>query len=179
MFTLKKAHRTAELLAAIAVVISLIFVGVEIGQNSQINIENSTQQILSEQRAIIRTFSEDVTFACLYVRGTNDYMNLSASEKARFSAYMSSFFGVAEDMHILMMRNRIEPEVWQGQERRMADAFELRGIKEWYATRRHWFSDSFQRYVDDLESQYPLNDDVIYSDPNCSPGNSNPIQAIN
>lgn len=83
MWTLKKAHRAGELAAAVAVVVSLIFVGFEVAQNNQINIETSTQQLLSEERAIFRTIADNAEFAWIYTRGRQDYLGLSGSERIR------------------------------------------------------------------------------------------------
>ncbi len=168
MWTLKQAHRVGELAAAVAVVVSLIFVGLEVAQNNQINIETSTQQLLSEQRAIFRTLADNAEFACIYTRATQDYLSLSGSERLRYSAYVLSLMQTFQEMHILMQRGRIEPAVWQGEEVMIAEAMQLPGNQEWFATRRHWFSDGFQQYIDGLVGKYPAKDVVIYDDPACS-----------
>ena len=80
MWTLKQFHRVAELTAAIAVVVSLIFVGLEIAQNNQISVEDSTQRLLSESRSIQRALTDDADFAlrlCAWNFG------LSQHERAR------------------------------------------------------------------------------------------------
>ena len=168
MWTLKKAHRVGELAAAVAVVFSLIFVGTEISQNNQINREMSTQRLLSEQRAIFRSLSDNAEFACVYSRATQDYLGLSGAERLRYSAYVLPMFQAWETMHILMRRGRIEPEIWEGQNRLMLEVVHLPGNQEWFATRRHWFGNEFQQFIDELVSQLPEREVVIYDDPSCS-----------
>ncbi len=169
MWSLKKLHRAGELAAAVAVIASLIFVGAEVAQNNQISIETSTQRLLSEQRATYSLISESEGFACIYVRGAQNYLSLSGSERLRFSAYALPIFQSFEAMHILMQRGRIEPEIWQGQQRILLEALNLPGLREWYATRRHWFGDDFQQYVEKLVGQLPGREPVIYEDPACPP----------
>jgi hypothetical protein len=167
MWTLKQAHRVGELTAAVAVVISLIFVGIEVAQNNQINIENFTQRTLSEQRHVIRTLADNADFACIYSRASQNYGQLSGSDRLRYSAYVLSLFMTFEEMQMLMQRGRIEPGIWQAQDRLITEIIQLPGNQQWFATRRNWFSDGFQEYLDGLVGKIPMKDVVVYEDPVC------------
>ena len=173
MWSLKKFHRVGELIAVFAVVVSLIFVGIEIAQNNQLTRETSTQRLVSELRSVQRALSDNADFACLYGRATQDYLSLSGSERLRFSGYVLSLFQVYQEMHILMRRDRIEPEIWQGAHALLLESMQLRGLQEWFTTRRHWFSEDFQQYIEGLIGQYPMENVIIYDDPTCSPSGGN------
>ena len=168
MWTLKKFHLVGELTASIAVVISLTFVGIEIAQNNQLNIESSTQRLVSEIRGNQRLLSDNAEFACIYARGTQDFLNLSGANRLRYSAYTLSGFQVYQQMHLLMQRDRIESETWQGVHAGLLEIMQLRGNQEWFDTRRHWFSNSFQEYIDSLSGNFAPEKAVIYDDPTCS-----------
>jgi len=139
MWTLKKFHRVGEFTASIAVVISLTFVGIEIAQNNQLNIETSTQRLVSELRGNQRSLSVNAEFACIYTKGMQDYLSLRGSNRIRYSAYLLSGFQVFEEMYLLMQRDRIEPDIWQGIHATLLELMQHRGNQEWFATRRHWF----------------------------------------
>ncbi len=68
---------------AIAVVVSLIFVGLEVQQNSQVSIETATQRLLSEQRAVQRIISANSDFACIYLRGVQDVHGMNGPDRVR------------------------------------------------------------------------------------------------
>jgi hypothetical protein len=168
MWKLKKFHRVGELTASIAVVISLTFVGIEIAQNNKLNIETSTQRLVSELRGIQHLLSDNAEFACIYTKGMQDYLSLSGSHRIRYSAYHLSTFQVYQEMYLLMQRERIEPEIWAGVHSALFESMQLRGIQEWFATRRHWFGNSFQEYIVSLPGKFALEKSVIYDDPACS-----------
>ena len=43
----------------------------------------------------------------------------------------------------------------------------LPGVREWWAARRHWFSDGFQGYIDDTIASGPSVEPQTYQDHSC------------
>lgn len=77
----------ADLVAATAVIISLLFVGYELRMTRK-------QSELSNWRDVLQTFTEykaatnDIEFAALLVRGHEDYDALSAAERMSFGLFL-------------------------------------------------------------------------------------------
>jgi len=77
MWPLSKIHQVGELIAAVAVVISLIFVGYEVRQNNERQIQATTQTMVSDYASGLLAVANDAELACIYVRGTADYLSLT------------------------------------------------------------------------------------------------------
>jgi hypothetical protein len=61
MWKLGKIHKIGELVAAIAVVTSLLFVGIEIQQNNQIQSQTATRSLVRDWSDAIAAYMEFLT----------------------------------------------------------------------------------------------------------------------
>ncbi len=168
MWSLKKTHQLGELIAAVAVVISLVFVGYEVQQNSEVQSQMATEAVVRDFVGAIRSLSTNAEMACIYASGVQDFGSLSGSERLRLSAYLLGVYYAIQEMHSLTKRGAIDPGTWRGFDRLSQENMELPGVRQWFATRRHWFSDDFQLYVEELTLKPSPVNPVIYDDPACS-----------
>ena len=168
MWSLKKTHQVGELIAAVAVVISLVFVGYEVQQNSEAQSQTATEAVVRDFVGSIRSLSTNAEIACIYASGVQDFESLSGSERLRLSAWLLGVYYAIQEMHNLAKRGAIDPSIWSGFDRLSQEVMVLPGVKQWFATRRHWFSEDFQLYLEEQTlSPSPVNP-VIYDDPACS-----------
>ena len=167
MLSLKKMHQVGELIAAVAVVISLVFVGYEVQQNSVAQSQSATEAVVRDFVGAIRSLSTDAEMACIYASGVQDFGSLSGSERLRLSAYLLGVYYAIQEMHSLTKRGSIDPSIWRGFDRVSQETMVLPGVRQWFATRRHWFSEDFQLYVEEKSLQSSSVNPVIYDDPAC------------
>ena len=62
----------------------------------------------------------------------------------------------------------VEPRIWRGFERQLADVTTLPGVQQWWSVRRDWFSDEFQAFVDELIATSADRHPRMYPDPTCA-----------
>lgn len=167
MWPLGKIHKVGELVAAAAVVISLVFVGYEVKQNSQAQTRMATEAVVRDFVGTIRSLNADADMACIYSVGVQDFESLSGSERLKLSAYLMGVFYAIQDMHNLQKQDEIDPGIWRGFEQLSHEILQLPGIVQWFATRRHFFSENFQTYVDSIASNQSSVKPVVYDDPAC------------
>jgi len=167
MWPLSKIHQLGELIAAVAVVISLVFVGYEVQQNSKAQTRTATEAVVRDFVGTIRMLSEDAEMACIYAVGVQDYRALSGSERLRFSAYFLGVFYALQEMYTLVQQGSIDSDIWVGFDELMGEIGQLPGVRDWFETRRRWFTEDFQLYIDAIALDRPPGDPVIYDDPAC------------
>ncbi len=80
----------AEIASALAVVLSLAYVGYEIRQNTNAVLSN-TQQSLLELVHGVDTWLQSESFADIAVRGDEDYSVLSPPERRQYDTYTAKF----------------------------------------------------------------------------------------
>jgi hypothetical protein len=155
-----------ELVAAIAVVISVIFVAVEIRQNSKAQVQATTQAAVSDYVGSLELMASNREFACMYTRAVQDFDALDAAERLRFSAYYMSTYYQLQEMHRLAEEGAIDADTWSGFHGLLQETTRYPGVRQWFALRRTWFSERFQAYVDDLMRQEPGIEAAVFDDAN-------------
>jgi hypothetical protein len=161
----------AEVVSAIAVVLSLIFVGLQIQQNSKAQIQAGTQTVVSEYNDGVRALSIDPGLVCVYLRGLQDYSSLSGVDRVRFNAFFLSMFNVQQQIHRFRLDGAIDEDVWSGFDAQLKDVVRLPGVNQWFETRAHWYGRDFRAYIESARSEPPpqTNPLLLRADPACTP----------
>ena len=146
-FSLDTAAKTAEIIGALAVVVGLLFVGLEIRGNTEAQQFTATQTLVAEYNEAITSIN-DSGFICIYIKGSSDFNSLSQSEKIRYSIQMQPIFRTFEQLHYSALHGTIDANVYSGFERQFAAILQLPGNKQYWAARHHWFGDTFQEHAE-------------------------------
>src|SRR6201982_3249886 len=144
-----------QLVAAIGVIPSLIYLAVQIrGQNKErrragINI------LTAQWSELVRSAQESREFAVLFLRGVRSFHDLDAPAKRRFTAFFTRYTRNCEGMFIYYRDGALEKALWDVVERTMSDYFAYPGVREWWATRKHWLTDEFRAVVEAIIAKNP------------------------
>ncbi len=71
----------------------------------------------------------------------------SWSHAAKRSPQVGRLFRAAEGLHDQYTQGRLDPKTWRGIGRTLEDVARNPGVKAWWPTRSHWYSDDFIAYV--------------------------------
>jgi hypothetical protein len=164
MWPMNKLLQAGELVAALAVVISVIILTVEIRQNSEAQIRSTTQAAVSDYIQSLERFVDNPDFACLYIRGVQDYRALNGAERVRFSAYYMSTYYQLQEMLRLADEGSIDADTWSGFLGLMTETTRYPGVRQWFGDRRAWFSSRFQDTIDALIEANPPTEQYIFRD---------------
>lgn len=149
-WTLAKVLQVGEIIAAVAVVVSVVFVALEVRQNSRAQIRSTTQSAVSDYVGSLELLAANADLACLYARSAQDYEALSGSERLRFSAFYMATYYQLQEMHRLAEEGAIDADTWSGFHALLRETTRYPGVRQWFALRRDWFSERFQTYIDTL-----------------------------
>ena len=103
----------AEVIGAVAVVLSLIYVAAQIKQNTEASRAQSINQINSQYGALMSQIALNEDFARIYRKATNGE-NLEPVEAVRFTAYLSAFFAFIEEIFLLHQSGTYEENLGDG-----------------------------------------------------------------
>jgi len=162
-----KRSDVIEYLSAAAVVISLVFVGFELRQNTTIQRITATQTLAAEYSDALEVMAYEGEAACVYALGISGLENLNEVERLRFFVQMFLIFRSVEQLHYYSVEGMVEPRVWRGYERQVREVANLPGVQGWWAVRRAWFSDEFQLYMDQTIQSGSLVEPQLYLDHAC------------
>jgi hypothetical protein len=145
--SLDTAAKFSEVVGAVAVVIGLIFVGLEIRGNTVAQQFSATQTLVSEYNAAIKSIN-DGEFICIYIAAGIDFDKLSQSDKIRYSVLMQPILRTFEQLHYSALQGTIDANVHSGFERQYAALMQVKGMQQYWAARSQWFGDAFQDYTE-------------------------------
>lgn len=156
MWTLDQFHKLAELLAALAVIISLVFVGLEVRQNTTAVQSSAAQAVHENFAAWYASIQSDSTLLEITTRGMQEYNSLSPTEKGQFIAVFMSFSSHTQNAFYKWLEGSLSPELWRGWELVSMNFFSTQGGKSFWNERGYMFADAFQEYIgSDLMNRQP------------------------
>jgi hypothetical protein len=154
--TLEQASFIAQIVSAIAVIASLIFVGIQLRRATSAIRASSSQAHSSMYTDLVQSIIDNADFARTWSVGLGDPKALSESEWVRFVAYASALFRLYESSRVQWLNSRLDEEHWHTIERQAADFGHLPGLQLAWDLRGHWFSPEFRAWFDGLTpSQQP------------------------
>jgi hypothetical protein len=136
-----------EMVGAIAVVVSLIYVGVQLRQNTLATRVITSQAFVQTHHAAITPIVQEPAFRDIYWRGLAGVSNLHGSELAAFGAWTGDLIRAWESFYFQWKAHAFEDPMWFGWNRQYFDLFGYPGIQEVWKIRCHHFSAEFREFV--------------------------------
>jgi len=160
--TLEQASYVGELISAVVVVISVLYLAVQIKQNTR-SIRTQAVYELSSLFAEHQTrLAYDKDFVDVYLRGVQDFDGLSPQEQVRFSLEVAALLRIFAEMHFQRCEYTIDENMWTGIASVIADLMSYTGYQSVWKKRRHQYNKEFQQYVDNLLQDTSLKKASLY-----------------
>ena len=140
----------SEIVGAAAVVISLMYLAVQIRNQNAESKAGAMRDISEAFRASSAIFT-DGELAEIFVKATADFGSLSDAETIRFISAMHPVLRVFEEAFNQRLRGRLDDDLWEGINRQYSSYLSAPAIQEYWKIRRNHYTDRFQRFVDEME----------------------------
>ena len=135
-----------EVLGAVAVVASLVYLAIQIRQNThELSMSLKSTELAAFERNVeagnrireIFILNPDVSE--LYERGLRSYADLDGSDKMRFGLVLSNVFSAFQGAYIRHLTYANDPANFAGSERLLDSYIRSRGVREWLSNSdRDW-----------------------------------------
>ena len=150
--TLEGIYFIGQTIAAVAIVISLIYVGRQVKQNTEATQIGASQAFVQMFNTITNNIGS--TASDIWLRGVRDFDGLNEHEKVRFSTSAAQLVRVFESAYYQWRRGALDNDIWSGFSRAQLDILNEPGMKQWWSIRKRWHGDQFQTWIDGcLESE--------------------------
>ncbi len=137
-----------ELVGAVAVVISLIYLATQIHQNTQVVRASSYEDVANGTREFMALFVRDEKLAQLYLRGASQIDQLTPEERLQFDMLLGHLFANF-DMTVDLFNRRMIDEKMMAPFTRFAQSFLAEaGVADWWSRSRHFFSDDLREHIE-------------------------------
>ena len=143
----------AELLGAVAVVASLMYLAAQVRINTRSVRAASTKDAATTIRQWFDTVTSDPDLSRIFTMGVEGVESLPAEERPRFMFIAFNLLKAAEDLHYQAHHGMMDPELWGGWDHILHQYLPSPGIQAYWSVRRLAFSTSFRGYVDSMSPQ--------------------------
>jgi hypothetical protein len=148
--TLEDLGNFGEFLGAIGVIVSVLYLAIQIRQNTRSVRSSAYQSVVSSSVQMAAAYANDESLAELWPKGAREYSTLSEPERFRFGLFAYSVFRSYENLFFQYKQGAVEPDLWQGFRNMLVRDLKTPGLVTWWESQRNIFSSAFQRYVDEL-----------------------------
>ncbi len=145
---LDQIANVAEISAAALVIVTLIYVGIQIKQNTDTLKANTAHNTAEDFSALYLILAERGEVANIFLRGAQDFEALESVERLRFYAYFHKFFRTFENAYYQFTRGALEAEPFEGIIQQFVLLTSLPGVQTYWQDRKNWYNKTFQAYVD-------------------------------
>lgn len=146
--TLEQIYFIGQTISAIAVVISLIYVALQIKQNTNATKAASAQAYVTADNEIVGLINSSPNLADVLYQGANGLSVLKGGDTIRFVAFHDLVFISFQSYYLQWKKGVLEEVLWGTYKQAFVGLLQQKGQQEWWALRHHWFSQEFQDYVE-------------------------------
>jgi hypothetical protein len=152
--TLEQAYLIAQIIASVAVVVSLIFVGFQLRHNAE-------QMRITASSGYYEIYRDHMLGATnpelidLHLRGNETFDTFTLIETGRLFSYYAVITRGYQILHYQARKKVFDDELWENTQNHLADLLLSQAYQHFWTTRKHHFNSSFQVFVDDLIAHHP------------------------
>ena len=136
-----------EFVSALAVVMTLAYLSVQVRDQNRESRIRTVQDLIHSWNERLRSSIEVPDVTDIFARGSVSYINLELKDQPRFAAILGRMTRIFEGLYIQNIEGRIDCDLWVGIENSIVDLYSQPGCKELWATRSHWYSTKFVKFL--------------------------------
>jgi hypothetical protein len=149
-----------EIIGAGAVVLSLIYLAVQVRQSTQSQRTENYARALDRLAAFQSLLSQDGHLSRVFAKGAADTSTLTPQERIQFTWSAYEAFGAFEFMFHASRTGSIPDEVWQRWSLTVAWWLSFPGVRHWWSARPVPFTSGFSAWVDATIADNPFDKDA-------------------
>ena len=147
-FTLEQASYLAEIIGVITVVISLIYLGLQVKQNTQQMRTYALKEAIVQYVDVLSEAVKDVPNARIFRMGLNDFNAFSRDEKSVFNSKLLLQLAGFDQVLIMYNNGLLSHDEFVAMEGGMIRTMLCPGAQQWWAQYKHVVPELFSSYVD-------------------------------
>lgn len=155
--SLEDLGNIGDFVAAVGVIVSLIYLAAQIKQNTRQMKQNAesltmAHELTGAELAVegFLTIAKEKELGDIYKRGLYDFNGLSDEEKFRFAYLLFAIFYINQAGFHNYRLGLADPEAWAGHESLYKEILGNAGVKNWWEHQEHLFSEPYRQYISNL-----------------------------
>jgi hypothetical protein len=147
--TLIELGSLGEFIGAIAVVVSLVYLAMQIRHNTRAVRSSMHQDMVESTLRIAESSSDNPDVSRIVLKAEADYDNLTKEERFRFEAYAERVFGNFESVYYSYRNSMIEEDLWESWESSYLADISRDSMRRFWQEERPPHLREFMDFIDD------------------------------
>lgn len=143
---LDKSYQISEIVASVAIIISLVYLAMQIQQNTQA-IRLTAGNHAAEQAKTLFVVSADPEHRELVYRAWQDPESVQGIDRFGFFGIMHGYFRTLENVYYQQVDGILDPRLWDGLYRSIRFLMTVPGVQFYWNLRQDWYSDEFRSFI--------------------------------
>ena len=144
--TIAELGSLGEFIASLGVLITLIYLAIQMRQNTKAVRLNTAHSITEEWQDMFSLLASDQSLSEVFMEAAQNE-ELSGVSRLRYNTFMGSAMRAYENAYLQNREKAIMADHWVGFTRMMIDVTAMPAFPNYWADRKHWFSDGFQLHM--------------------------------
>jgi len=161
--TLSALSQIAEIIAAVGVIISLVFVGLQVRANTRATRSAAAHDAMSGTREFYMMLGGNEQASRVWHRALIAPETISPEERLQFVYAIHSAFLAFQTSYSMTEEGTLDPEIRDSITSVVFAVKDLPGFQRFWSERRDFFKAGFREYVDDLMKRPTQSRQTIYS----------------
>lgn len=150
MLSLAAIYELAQIIGSTAVVMSLVFVGLELRRNNKVTRAASHHAVTASLNDLNMFWAGNAEIAKIWLMGLGDRSALSPEERWRFDSMLRSYLHVCETMFVQATLGTGDASIVTAEENGIRQVFASQSARDWWKDNPFGFSTAFRAYIDAL-----------------------------
>ena len=161
MMDLQALANISQILGGIAVVVSLIYLAIQVRQGTRAQRTENYARALDRVATMQALLSQDADLSKVFSRGVVAVSTLTPQQRIQLTWSLYEAFGAFEFMFHASKTDAIPEEVWKRWSAATAWWLTFPGIRSWWNARPVPFTESFTAYIDALIRENPTDAEAM------------------
>ena len=140
----------AEIVAAVAVIVSLWYLAIQLRQNTELARAELEVQLGVTWAEMHDNMIQNPGLAKAYDLAPTDWARLSKEEVRSYLWFVAKSFHILQGMFRQQQRNLLAEEVWEPYEKYIIGVLQIEGVLGWWKSEGSLISDEFRQHVETL-----------------------------
>ncbi len=130
--TLQDLGAIGELVGSLGAVIALIYLAVQVRQNTRGIRTSAHQHVVTANAAVTMAPAHNLDFAALLWKGAGSSKALTEETQVAFNLWCFQYFMMIQATHQLFLDDAVDEGVWQRELQRAVGGLKVPGFREWW-----------------------------------------------
>jgi hypothetical protein len=146
--TLDELGNIGDFLGGIAVIITLLYLALQIRQQSADARLEATRGLAGDYSLVVGQLVQDKELCQIYLRGIRDYMSLPDDDRIRLSLFFLRLVRAMEQLYLHVRLGNLDDTYFTSIQKTYMEFLAFPGVQEWWRLSGHMFEDSFREEVE-------------------------------